>query len=789
MYCLCANDRKLQHLYVGYNDYLVINISECQHPMTHLIDLWIDDSQLIIGTIPPELVCASSEFHTIVLSRTSITGIIPECMLQHKKMVFITLNSNNLHGSLPRLLSNDSLLQSIDFSHNKLSGKVSSMLPLNGYPNLEQIILHTNRLHDEDISGFIHKLFSYSPRLRALTLYNNSHLSGDFPAFSQDVHLNQLEILAMQNLDISGKLPHNLHFGDESSPKTFYIMIYGNRLSSTLPKKLIKSTNITPIALTGNLFTINTENQIPEWMANSRFVNEADQLYIHSIDLIMNGIILIIGIICFILVIIKQKYDLFRLRYSDIAFLEDIKRIDAFINDKKLLFITFLLLVIYPAINFFIGSYYSSPPILSFFCLYFFDKDNLAIQSILCFLIVCYNYVSIDMVLNIIQNTFNHSYQIQEEIIISGIKHSFRDTFDYVPMVDMNSNYINHHKRTRLESTNKGRKCKNRCMCIIYTILYGLSILFLLLYILSESLPNDNVLQIKDAYRKLLSFFIYFIMAVNTSIITPKFVNAILNLLNLSEFSNKSKVIMILRTLSTIVIPLICSFILQSNCGNGWVLYWNPCIYEKESFDMSSEVISNSNYGYNYASNVVVSTKESVCSIVSYPNIKWNKCLRTFLFKWCNVLMIKMIIMFFMPLVIVLIKTIKDKISDTSQHKIVIDSEFSMIVTKMEYVLAFGVFVPLIYPVIIISLNSFIVFYQYALNTLKWDLVFTNYERGRRSFPFRFLAFGIMMQQILTIGLMMSVHTAGHTKAIPFTLLFAFICMDVRATYKLCRQA
>merc|ERR1712228_276319 len=120
--------------------------------------------------------------------------------------------------------------------------------------------------------------------------------------------------------------------------------------------------------------------------------------------------------------------------------------------------------------------------------------------------------------------------------------------------------------------------------------------------------------------------------------------------------------------------------------------------------------------------------------------------------------------------------------------KIVIDSEFSMIVTKMEYVLAFGIFCPLIYPVIIVSLNSFIMFYQYALRTLKWDLVFTNYERDRRSFPFRFLAFGIIMQQLLTIGLMMSVHNEKGTEIIPFVLLCAFVLMDVRAIFKLCKQ-
>ena len=44
MSALCSNDNNLQHLYIGYNDKLTVNISDCKHPLSQLIDLWIDDS-------------------------------------------------------------------------------------------------------------------------------------------------------------------------------------------------------------------------------------------------------------------------------------------------------------------------------------------------------------------------------------------------------------------------------------------------------------------------------------------------------------------------------------------------------------------------------------------------------------------------------------------------------------------------------------------------------------------------------------------------------------------------
>ena len=74
-----------------------------------------------------------------------------------------------------------------------------------------------------------------------------------------------------------------------------------------------------------------------------------------------------------------------------------------------------------------------------------------------------------------------------------------------------------------------------------------------------------------------------------------------------------------------------------------------------------------------------------------------------------------------------------------------------MIVTKLEMILFFGIFCPLLYPLIIVSLNSFLYFYQYTINKLKWKIIFTNYHNGIKSFPFNYLFFGIICQQILSV--------------------------------------
>ena len=56
---------------------------------------------------------------------------------------------------------------------------------------------------------------------------------------------------------------------------------------------------------------------------------------------------------------------------------------------------------------------------------------------------------------------------------------------------------------------------------------------------------------------------------------------------------------------------------------------------------------------------ISVLTPNQVCKTLSFYEISWNRCLRSFLFKWCHVLMVKMIIMCGMPLFIIFYKLIK----------------------------------------------------------------------------------------------------------------------------------
>eukprot|EP01084_Bolivina_argentea_P049919 91787_1 len=115
---------------------------------------------------------------------------------------------------------------------------------------------------------------------------------------------------------------------------------------------------------------------------------------------------------------------------------------------------------------------------------------------------------------------------------------------------------------------------------ISYLTLYVFGTIILMLYILSESLPTDNILPIDDNIQRYLSFAISPVIAVNNSIITPQFISSFFEITKLST-KHRNKLIMILRTFTTIIIPILFSMLLLNDCGALWVKMWRPCIRNK----------------------------------------------------------------------------------------------------------------------------------------------------------------------------------------------------------------
>merc|ERR1712192_2525 len=124
----------------------------------------------------------------------------------------------------------------------------------------------------------------------------------------------------------------------------------------------------------------------------------------------------------------------------------------------------------------------------------------------------------------------------------------------------------------------------------------------LILYFVTVSLPENNILGFDIISRKFLEYSISFIITINTAIIIPRFTSSLFEMFPKRLLTrNQNVIIMLLRTVVTIIIPLFVSFILLGDCCNGWTYLWKPC-EDSRSFEIidqltpSDYIVENSTY-------------------------------------------------------------------------------------------------------------------------------------------------------------------------------------------------
>ena len=132
----------------------------------------IVDEPLLRGTIPSEI-CQRSLVN-LWLINTSLSGSIPSCLNTSKYYDFSIKQNLNLKGMVPAIHSPD--LWYLYLNNNGFVGRISTILPDDEYPMLSDAVFHSNKFHDDDIGPLIKKLFLNSPRLFALTLFDNEYV-------------------------------------------------------------------------------------------------------------------------------------------------------------------------------------------------------------------------------------------------------------------------------------------------------------------------------------------------------------------------------------------------------------------------------------------------------------------------------------------------------------------------------------------------------------------------------------------------------------------------------------
>ena len=703
----------------------------------------------------------SPKLYHLEIYNTSLSGNVPFSWGNSSTSLFrIEIEYNpHLTGSFPPIQAEE--LCYLYLHNNGFQGSISSILPLSAYPELRIAKFNANQFHDEDIGPLLKKIFQGSPELLILAIQDNSYIGGGFPLFEEPVYLRGLSRFTAHGLDLRGTLPDNLHIVGANQSYSMVLTLFDNRLSGEIPKNFISAEpNSTVLILQGNLFTVKST---PQWLEHAEFI-QVENLYLNELDYFNSWCFVGLSFLSLLFVIVKTVYTFPYLRYSQIVFVESIKVIDGHLTDHKLLAVICVLLLFYPCF----ATYFAETPVLCHFSLFFFEPSNIGWKAVLALFLIIYNIIIIDITMRIC--ILGNMLQVEQNVFRKFTVNLLSDRGAGKDLDEMTGG-----STSRSADVGDESRVIIIVKCIGYGFLFLINMFSLLCYILSQSLPDENILNVGPIILFISEHCISLVIALNSALVIPRFAHYVLLAFRCSSATNVNAFILVIRSITTIVIPIAMSFLLYNDCGRGWVNLWIPC-NDPNTFQIFDELSNPPN---------PVLDHDDVCS--PFSDMDWNECIRSFLFEWCNVLMMKMVIMMFMPILIIVKETLCRKYHG-KESCIVIDSEYTMLTTKLEIIFVFGIFCPLLYPLIIASMNSFIFFYIFAAKHLGWNISFKNFDRGLQSFPFHFLIFGILCQQLLSILFMIFRRNQFRAwgwfdDALSWILMICYILMDILAVY------
>ena len=330
---------------------------------------------------------------------------------------------------------------------------------------------------------------------------------------------------------------------------------------------------------------------------------------------------------------------------------------------------------------------------------------------------------------------------------------------------------------------------------IISFILFVWSESFVVISVIFESLPENNIFGFGMITIQIIQNSIALILTINMCVIIPSLVDYTYDLFcDCNRNNNKSiylckyrpLIILFLRTLSALIIPLISSIFLLQNCGNNWVFYWKECDEtQKGQFDIIY-------YSDDYGEYGTLLTSSSVCDSVSILNIDWNKCIRSFTSNWSIIITQKLCIMIVMPFLLIIYKKIENKIISLSTYlssiydtkRIHIDLEYSMILTKCESMIIWGAISPFIIPLTLMSITTNHYYYNKMINKKNWKINPFTYDGNNVIFPIYILWIDIIISQIfISLFLFISLNNGLCGSILCIVLLIVDIMFILKSKF------
>eukprot|EP01083_Nonionella_stella_P204751 746200_1 len=799
-------------------------LPHCIGNLSSLQTLSLSDNNLS-GSIPDGL-CYAKSLSQVAINGNGIAGTIPECIGHARALKRLYLEFNAITGTIPDSICNLHNLSELQLSNNRLYGTypicINDRLPkLHSLGNLsrifadiryddhgllENVFMHNNNFYSRSMNDVLYKLFSQK-YIQVLTLSNNPQLSGHFPEYTTFTNQTSLNVLMLDNMDLYGSLPNNLTFS-----MMLYMTLYGNRLSCDLPNNFISNSRAinntytnwrdryTAMIFSSNLFSCSNENSLPDWVKHSKVsLYTANDIYITS-DHVFQSYVAILISIAFILFICKHQRRIRNVPYQkelvqslleqsqdqpetfQILF-ESIAIIQTEFMSPILMTLVMVLVLVYA-----LTSQYYDPNLtcidwsfrlsLSFYYPLFSELFSIAVATHHWVLVTLWSI----MIIVYVHKIISASTKIAA-IRSKHMEHSFRG----------------------LDEIHADMPCKISTVlkAIAYISLYALCLSITCLYIISESLPSDNILPFKQSTITFIRGSVSLILTISNALIIPNMVDSVYHVSCPNRQTHRSFIIFVLRTWSAIILPFIFSIILLNDCGGGWTKLWDKCYGEARN-DLSMSfgmIISNSLGGENIAKiDIMISNADNICGF-NWKSMNLNRCLRQFFYVWTSVIIQKVLIMIFMPFLVVIYKRMKHellpKIFDRycaccvkpkygsrfrlslNDPAISVDIEYAMIATKIETMILFSFITPIVVPITVMSIFSNAYVYNYLIKKKKWQV--SPYQTSLVNIPLKMAFIGVVIAEIL---LVLFSFDAFNNSFITFTLIVILVAINVYVIVK-----
>ena len=591
---------------------------------------------------------------------------IPSCIGNLDRLMWLNFAQNNMKGSIPDSITKLTALEIFSLPNNQLSGTLPNISKLT---SLTQMDLSCNKL--EGSLTFLSNITN----LATLALHSNQ-FTGTLP----DIKAPKLENITLQNNSIEGSLPSTFY-----APNLMVLFAINNRLSCDVPSYGFPNILDVLILLKNHLRML---QGTPNWVSVSPF-KSVESLYVSQKDWNLGIIILTFCVLVFMINIIISIMDSRNKKQYSIPFFRSVYSIQKHFRFYGIYITSLVLLVIYLGYS----QYYE--------CIEVFNKFSFA-----------YYYA-------------NNTY-IDWIVLLLGMFGINLYLYQYYKVRRNNLSILPNAGNKKIINESNDHICKSVLSLMVYLSLYVITLFVLFIYICSRNIPsNDNILHLNQYWMDLIEYSVSILLGLTTSIIVPNLTDSFYKILiknnpiSYEKFvlTYRANFIIILRAITSIVFPFIITLLFVNDCGNMWTYFWNTCAYNRNELSVT---ITNGGIPF------VLLTPDQICGF-KYNQILSEQCLRSFNLIWCNNILIKkMIFMVFLSFFVVIkriiIKKCKDKCCKKRNDNIVykIDSEYSMVISKLEIIIIFGLISPFLIPLGLLSIYIDVFVYNYMVNNYGW---------------------------------------------------------------------